>query len=200
MESSEYRFGEIRVDAATKRVFRGEEGVPLEPKPLLLLLYLIENRGRLVSKEELLQVVWAGTFVGDNALTRAVAQIRKTLGDDARQSRYIETVPKLGYRFIGELANQSNAGPVTAVPPAPASKSRIWIWAAAALLTVLGGAAAAWTFRLAPVAHDMPRPVPFTTYRGSELQPAFSPDGIRVAFQWNGETEDNSDIYVKALG
>src|SRR5689334_6425325 len=98
-----YRFQQISVDAAAMRVLRDGEEVALEPKSLRLLLYLIENRGRLVTKEELMQAVWEDTFVGDNSLTRAVAQIRKALGDDARQGRYIETVPKLGYRFIAPL-------------------------------------------------------------------------------------------------
>src|SRR5688500_20317530 len=70
---------------------------------MLVLHYLVENRGRLVSKEELIQAVWGETFVTDNALTRVIAQLRKALGDSAKQARYIETVPTQGYRFIAAV-------------------------------------------------------------------------------------------------
>src|SRR5436305_7309751 len=86
-----HQFGDITVDAVSMRVLRGSEPVAIEPKSLKVLLYLIENRGRLVTKEELLRSVWQDAFVTDNALTRTVAQIRKALGDDARQGRIIET-------------------------------------------------------------------------------------------------------------
>src|SRR5262249_47747515 len=70
---------------------------------------LIEKRGQLVEKRELIDVVWGGTFVTDNALTRVIAQLRKALGDDAKESRYIGTVPTRGYRFISEVISEESA-------------------------------------------------------------------------------------------
>jgi Tol biopolymer transport system component/DNA-binding winged helix-turn-helix (wHTH) protein len=96
-------FGDVRVDLAAERVWRGDEVVDLEPKAFGVLRHLIDHPGRLVSKQELLDDVWHGTAVTDNALTRVVAQLRKALGDDARDARYIETVPTRGYRFIGAM-------------------------------------------------------------------------------------------------
>jgi DNA-binding winged helix-turn-helix (wHTH) protein len=95
-----YRFADIEVDLARMQVRRGGEDVALEPKAFDLLRFLIEHRDRLVTKDELLDHVWRDTFVTPNALTRAVAQLRKALGDEAREARIIETAAKRGYRFI----------------------------------------------------------------------------------------------------
>jgi dipeptidyl aminopeptidase/acylaminoacyl peptidase len=85
-----YRFGEIRVDPSSARVFRGDRPVAVEPKAFDVLRFLLENPGRLVEKQELLDAVWRDAAVTENAMTRVVAQLRKTLGDDAKQARYID--------------------------------------------------------------------------------------------------------------
>jgi len=87
-----YGFGDVRVDAGRMTASRGGEAIPLEPKAFDLLVYLIEHRDRLVTKDELLDGLWPGTFVTPNVLTRAVAQLRKGLGDDAHEAQDIETV------------------------------------------------------------------------------------------------------------
>src|SRR5690242_13150120 len=91
-----YRFDDIVVQSDAFRVEKGGRTLSLEPKSIRLLLCLIENRPRAVSKDELLSRVWEDAAVTDNALTRVVAQLRKALGDDAKVARYIETVPTLG--------------------------------------------------------------------------------------------------------
>ena len=96
-------FGDVRVDLAAERVWRGGELVELEPKAFEVLRHLLHNPDRLVSKQELFDTVWERTAVTDNALTRVVAQLRRALGDDARDAHYIETVPTRGYRFIAPL-------------------------------------------------------------------------------------------------
>ena len=98
-----YHFGDVSVDQLNVRVTVNGEVRALEPKSFRLLEFLIENRQRAVPKEEIIKAVWGETFVTDNALTRAVAQIRKALDDDPRDTKYIETVPTVGYRFIGQL-------------------------------------------------------------------------------------------------
>ena len=80
-----------------------DELVELEPKAFEVLRHLLHNPDRLISKQELFDTVWERTAVTDNALTRVVAQLRRALGDDARDARYIETVPTRGYRFIGRI-------------------------------------------------------------------------------------------------
>src|SRR5205807_5875789 len=84
--------------------------ISLEPKALRLLLFLIENRDRLIEKEEILDTIWTGTHVTENALTREIGKLRKILGDDPKSPKYIETVHTRGYRFIAELAEANGTG------------------------------------------------------------------------------------------
>ena len=95
-DRSVYEFNEVRVDLARMAALRGDGAIPLEPKAFDVLVYLIEHRDRVVTKDELLDAVWTGTFVTPNVLSRAVAQIRKALGDESQDARYIETVAKRG--------------------------------------------------------------------------------------------------------
>src|SRR5450755_1998393 len=102
-----YRFDQFEVD---DREFRlSEDGTPVqvEPKALRLLVYLIENRNRLVRKQELLDKVWPDAMVTENALTRAIVLLRKALNEDSRVPRYLETIPTAGYRFIATVTTES---------------------------------------------------------------------------------------------
>lgn len=117
-----YAFDDVRVDVGRMAAVRGNTAIPLEPKAFDVLIFLIERRDRIVTKEELLDAVWRDTFVTPNVLTRAVAQIRKGLGDEAGDARYIETVSKRGYRFIAPVAVGTAEGLAPAVSPAAASE------------------------------------------------------------------------------
>jgi DNA-binding winged helix-turn-helix (wHTH) protein len=99
----DFTFDDVRVEPRAFKVWKGGSEVPLEPKAFSVLLFLIENRGRLVEKTELLDGVWKGTFVTENAMTREIARLRKALGDDPKEARYIQTVHTRGYRFIAEV-------------------------------------------------------------------------------------------------
>jgi len=117
-KSSAFLFDDIRVEPATFRVFKAGQAIQLEPKALRLLLFLIENRDRAVGKEEILNTVWNGTYVTENALTREIGKLRKLLGDDPKAPKYIETVHTLGYRFIADLDDASSEEtPVKAQAP-----------------------------------------------------------------------------------
>lgn len=98
-----YRFNDIQIDLQSFRLLRGGRIIPVEPKALNALVFLVENRGRLVQRQELLSAVWSSAFVSDHVLNRAIGQLRKALEDDAKEPRYIETVPTLGYRFIAQV-------------------------------------------------------------------------------------------------
>src|SRR5262245_25147208 len=120
-----WRFDNVIVDGSSFRILVYGEPRSIEPKSFRLLQFLIEQRDRAVSKDEILQIVWNGAFVSDNALTRAIAQIRKVIGDDPRQPRYIETIPTVGYRFLAQVTewqnpdSESEAVRSTASPKAP---------------------------------------------------------------------------------
>jgi DNA-binding winged helix-turn-helix (wHTH) protein len=95
-----FKFGGFEVAERELTVTRAGQTLALEPKALRVLLYLLHNPGRLVTKEELLSAVWPDVTVGENSLSRAIALLRKVLDDDSRESHMIETVPTAGYRFI----------------------------------------------------------------------------------------------------
>ena len=88
-----FEFDDVRVDVANARAWKAQKPLAIEPKAFRLLIYLLENRARLVEKEELLSAVWPDTFVTENALTRAIAHLRKALGDNKSGAKYIETAP-----------------------------------------------------------------------------------------------------------
>ncbi len=97
-----YEFGPFRLDAGEHLLWRAAESVPLTPKAFDLLLVLVAGRGHVFSKEELLEKVWPDSFVDENNLAQNVSLIRKVLGDGP-ESRYIETLPRRGYRFVAEV-------------------------------------------------------------------------------------------------
>jgi len=98
-----YRFDDFLVDPKTWRFSRDGHEIHLEPVVLKLLIYLIENRERLVTRDELMDTVWGDTVISESALTKAVARLRKALGDDSATHRYLETVRSRGYRFVADV-------------------------------------------------------------------------------------------------
>jgi Tol biopolymer transport system component/DNA-binding winged helix-turn-helix (wHTH) protein len=104
-----YEFGEFRLDAAERVLRHGEKPVPLTPKAFETLLVLVRRGGHLVEKDELMKQVWADTVVEEANLARNVWTLRKALGDDEREHRYIETVSKLGYRFVAPVTELNEA-------------------------------------------------------------------------------------------
>jgi TolB-like protein len=98
-----FQFADVVVDCARFAVLKGGRAVKITPRAFEVLLYLIRQPGRVVGKQELFEQVWKEAYVSDNALTRMIKEIRHVIGDDANAPRYIETVPKRGYRFIGAV-------------------------------------------------------------------------------------------------
>ncbi len=98
-----YEFGEFRLNVADRQLKRGRESVSLTPKLFDLLIFLLENHGRAISKDELLNKVWPDSFVSEENLSRHISMLRKALGEDSGQPKFIETLPKFGYRFSGQV-------------------------------------------------------------------------------------------------
>ncbi len=114
-------FGEFRLDISNAGLYRAGSLIALTPKAFAVLSHLAESRGRLVSKDELLDRAWAGRVVGDAALQVCIGEIRKALCDDRRNPKYIETVQKRGYRFIADVTQPDE--PVGRTPAQPADVS-----------------------------------------------------------------------------
>jgi TolB-like protein/DNA-binding winged helix-turn-helix (wHTH) protein/Tfp pilus assembly protein PilF len=98
-----YEFGPFRLDPLKRRLMRDGEPLRLTPKAFELLLALVEDSGKTIEKDELLERVWAGTIVEENNLNQNITTLRKLLGDSRQESQYIATIPGLGYRFVAEV-------------------------------------------------------------------------------------------------
>jgi len=96
-------FSSFRLDEANQCLWCGDTRVTLMPKPFAVLCYLVEHAGKLVTQEELLAAIWPDTYVQREVLRRHIMEIRRALGDDAGEPRFLETVPKRGYRFIAAV-------------------------------------------------------------------------------------------------
>ncbi|HEX2561440.1 winged helix-turn-helix domain-containing tetratricopeptide repeat protein [Phenylobacterium sp.] len=116
-----YRFGAFRLDAAACELRNAEAHVPMEPQVFALLRLLIENRHRLVGKDEIVDTVWNGRIVSEAAISSRVKSLRQALGDDGAAQRIVRTVPKMGFRFVAEV--ETDAGPEPAVGEAPATEA-----------------------------------------------------------------------------
>jgi DNA-binding winged helix-turn-helix (wHTH) protein/TolB-like protein/Flp pilus assembly protein TadD len=124
-----YEFGPFRVDPTERLLQRSGETVPLTAKAFDTLLILIQRSGHLVEKSELISAVWANSFVEEGNLTVVICTLRKALGDDQSERKYIQTVAKRGYRFVGEVREIAEAeaakpvDPIVSIPRQPSSSN-----------------------------------------------------------------------------
>ncbi len=111
-KTSVFRFTDVEVREREFSIIKAGEVVPVEPKAFRVLLFLLHNPLKLITKEELLDAVWGDTAVSENSLTRSIALLRRLLGDDTHVPRYIETVATVGYRFVCpvEVREDANGG------------------------------------------------------------------------------------------
>jgi DNA-binding winged helix-turn-helix (wHTH) protein/Tol biopolymer transport system component len=123
IHESVLRFADIEVREGEFRLFKSGQVLQIEPKAFRLLLFLLRNPNKLLTKEELLNAVWGDAAVTENSLTRTIAQLRHLLGDDTHNPRYIETVATLGYRFIYPVEVVDDVPATTALPGSPHSRN-----------------------------------------------------------------------------
>ncbi len=198
VNSRTIRFDAFEADLTAHELSKRGVRLKLQDQPFQVLAALLENPGEVVTREELQQRIWGdGTFVDfDKSLSAAVNKVRQALDDSRTRPRFIETVPKVGYRFIGAVDGAPPA------PPPPEIGGRSWRrWVLPAGLAA--AAMLAWSLnpRPEPLEPSEPlRAVPLTTYQGYEDYPTFSPDGSQVAFSWDKHDGEGPAIYVKAVG
>lgn len=120
-QEGSYRFGDFTADPAAYTLRRAGAPVPLSPRPFDLLVYLLRNPRRLVTKDELLDALWPGVAVTENTLARAVSELRRVLRDSPGAPGCIETVPRRGYRWIAPTG--VDASPGESVRPRPAGRA-----------------------------------------------------------------------------
>src|SRR5439155_23115278 len=120
---SRSREGPVTLDLDRRELKRGSQLVALEPQVFDLLVYLVQNRDRVVSKDDLIDGVWGGRIVSESTLTTRLNAVRKAVGDSGAAQRLIRTVPRRGVRFIGEVSEDSETAargeaiPAATVPP-----------------------------------------------------------------------------------
>jgi Tol biopolymer transport system component/DNA-binding winged helix-turn-helix (wHTH) protein len=220
------RFSVFEMDMRSGELRKRGVRVPLQQQPFRILVRLAERPGEIVTREAIRQELWpADTYVDfEQGINAAVKRLREALGDSAETPRFIETLPKRGYRFIAPVNSSSPATPETREDQAnehgglrwrfrsrPHVSSRAWFrtwhasgatkWliaiAAASVLALPSYVVVSRSRRAAPAAAG----VPLTAYVGLALEPSISPDGNKVAFSWGlGGPASNWDIYVKSFG
>ncbi len=113
-----FLFENHAVDVVRRELSRGAEPVPLEPQVFDLLVYLLKNRGRVTSKDDLIADIWGGRIVSDSTLHSRINAVRKAIGDNGREQRLIRTIARKGIRFVGEVTEPGAQPPdVTISPP-----------------------------------------------------------------------------------
>lgn len=204
-----FRVGEFLIEPQINTISGAERTARIEPKVMQVLVCLVDHPGEVVPKEKLIRSVWTDTFVTDDVLTRSISELRKVFGDDAKEPRFIQTIPRSGYRLVATVSYDSEKASTDAQVPADPSDAvqhrRRWrrVGSLTAVVLVLTVGGTVWYY----IAHRTVEPslppmkiVPFTSFLGWEGNPAFSPDGKQIAFDWGGEKNDNFDIYVMLIG
>lgn len=197
-----------RVDADANRLEKDGKEVRLEPRVMQVLLYLAENVGQAVSRDELMSKVWSDCFVGDDALNGAVSKLRKALANGEQHSKIIETIPKVGYSLIApvEVAPKEKNGwhlkeLETQINTLPIKSSPFWLLGIGVFVLLFSSLVFGWWFwSKNPISSANPKIFPATSFQGIEVTPDFSPSGDRVVFAWRGEKQDNWEIYVQVIG
>ena len=209
------RFGVFEIDVRAGELRKGGVKLKLQEQPFQVLCMLVEHPGAVVTREELRDRLWsADTFVDfDHSVNAAIKRLRDTLGDSADSPRFVETLPRRGYRFIGAIDTQPNGNlnvlPIARPSPQIAAEAPVQLrgrilWAAASALVLGLCTAAIWLVRhksAKPVDVPILNVIPFTSYSGLASAPRFSPDGNQVVFVWDGENGGKGqDLYVKMIG
>ena len=211
-----FQFDRFEVDPTSFRLLQDGIAISIEPKALELLIFMLRNRGRLLTKQELLEAVWRNSSVTENALAREIALLRRVLGDSIKEPKYITTVPTRGYRFVAEVdeaaeeqssseqpAPTATANPLAVSNPQTGSvHSRILIIAVVILLA-LGGALFFRFFhhpqaRLLANTGEQVEVDQLTESNGLDVFPGFSPDGRSIAY--SSDRTGAFEIYLRQVG
>lgn len=210
------RFGPYLVDLHSKELWKSSSRIRLSGQPFEILAILLRNAGQVVSREQLRDLLWPnGTFVDfDHGLSAAVNKLRDALLDSAETPRYVETLPRRGYRFMATIESEEqkatpNASPPTTaltelrIPVAPRSR-RLYFIAANVLLVLLLAGTLLWEKVLSTSSIQRPfSPVqqikPLTDLSDETSQPAFSPDGNLLAFRLESSSPGGSGLFVQSI-
>ena len=198
------RFDAFEFDLRARELRKNGKRVKLSGQPFEVLAILLETPGEIVTREEFHKRLWpADTFVDfEHGLNTAVNRLRDVLGDSADSPRFVETVPRRGYRLNREITTVVAPNPEKHAPSISRPRAKIAVWTTAGLSLLIAAFIYFRPGRL-QLASDSATPVPFTAFPGVEVAPTFSPDGSQIAFAWNGDPVSGSkgyDLYIKVSG
>ena len=147
-----FRLGPWLVEPSLNSVSNNGTSLRLEPKVMEVLVCLSHHPGEPVSKEQLLQTVWPGTFVSDDVLTRSISELRRVFEDDPKESRFIQTIPKRGYRLVAPVEPAKTVFTKHPEPPSASVASRLsgrrlWFLASLVSAVVVSGGLIVWKAR-----------------------------------------------------
>src|SRR5712671_183523 len=117
-EALDFRFADFEIDIARRELWRGGAAVHIEPQVFDLLVHLIRNRNRIVSKDELIDAIWQGRIVSEATLSSRIHAARRALGDSGNDQNLIRTQHKRGFRFVGDVDDDSSAPAAIAIEKA----------------------------------------------------------------------------------
>ncbi len=192
--SGPIRFGAFEVDVAARELRKSGVRIRVQEQPFRVLAMLLARPGEVVTREELQQELWPGEEYGefDLGLNTAVKKLRHALGDSAAHPRFIETIPRVGYRFAGSIE-----GGYARSARVRRGRGRM----VAALLVCAAAVGAAFVVtEPRSIDPELLVETVLTSQLGSEIRPSFSPDGSQVAFSGRPEGQDYRRIYVQVLG
>jgi Tol biopolymer transport system component/DNA-binding winged helix-turn-helix (wHTH) protein len=202
-----FRVGEFLIEPQLNTITGVGKTARVEPKVMQVLVCLAEHAGDVLPKEKLIQSVWADTFVTDDVLTRSISELRKVFDDDAKVPRFIQTIPRSGYRLIARVSYDEVKQKQIDLPAlVPKDKNGpAWLsWPAGIIVGLSLLVLSAWYLSrsITKPGPQQPAPtaIPLTTDLGFEGLPSLSPDGSHVAYASGGPESDHFDIYVKQIG
>jgi len=209
-----YEFGNFRLDTKEKILFRDNKPVPLRPKVFATLQVFVEHAGHLLEKDELMQKIWKGQFVEESNLSFNIKVLRRVLDDDAHQPRFIETVPRRGYRFIADVsqnqaptfvrAESSNSHTASVAVASQRPIKRAYLLIGALTVGVVGGLAAVlWLVQRNHAAAGSSVPILSTPFKSENFLSAgaeravITPDGKYVAY--TTEVGGKTSLWLRQL-
>jgi len=201
-----FMLGEWRIDPALNRIARAEKSVQLEPRAMMVLLYLASKPEEVFSRSEIMDDVWTDSIVNDEALTRIISLLRQALEDDPKKPRFIETIYKRGYRMLA-IPGKVPSTPAS-VPANPTilekNPNRRPLMVSAVLVVLVLAVVLGIKMQGSKPAQTNSWDTawiqtPLTSYPGFEFFPAISPDGSRVAFAMSGPQGSQTNLWIKEI-
>lgn len=217
-EVGSYEFGDFRVDPERQQLTRQGKQVQIRPRHFEVLLFLLENRGQVVTREAILDQAWTGLAIEDANLSQAIHALRHIIDDPGQRGSWILTIPKRGYLFLLEISREDSASlpdcspnrtEVETAPTAarlPSNDTRSWATTRPRRGVLIGLVtlilAISFVIGFYIIFQSSVRSLKILshyTIPSEHLDPEFSPDGQFLAFSGQGEAGGNEDIYLKSV-